>query len=570
MSSCQLDSLIALLILRSEKQPDQPLYYFLDSRGREYAQLTYAGLLASVQLYGQWISEKTARGDRVAIQLPTGPELVITLFACLYTNRIPVPLSSPTRKHNCENYQKIFADCDARLVVTESSVQDLFKKERLDSAYQIEIFPAQLAIAPLSTPVDRGDNPIAFLQYTSGSTSFPKGVIVSHDNIMANQKMIARTFGHSQESIGLGWLPLFHDMGLIGSVFQPLYTGFPCYLMSPVTFLQRPKLWLETISDKKVTTTGGPNFAYELCVKRVEPDSLSGLCLSAWDVAYNGAEHIKMETLERFSAKFSPYGFKKSAFLPCYGLAEATLIVSGVGKSEEPLALRIPCSGDEVLDADASPQVGHVRTVISNGQVMPELCLRIMNPETLKECTSHHVGEIWVAGPSITAGYWQKKQANRENFVILDGLRFLRTGDLGFLDSEQRLYLTGRLKDLIVIDGKNYYPQDIEETVQMSHEALQEANGAVFCVSGTYSQKLIVVTEIERQFRRSIHDYVDEIKAAVKMAVYNHYQLMVHDIILLPSNSIPKTTSGKTQRQLTKLMYLLKKLESLEKVTEVS
>ena len=564
------NSLTGQLLLRAEKQPDEPLYYFLDSRGRESAHLTYGSLLEAVQRLGTWLREKTAPGDRVAIQLPTSPEFALSFYACLYTNRIPVPLSSPTRKHNCEHYQRVFADCDARLVVTEASVGDLYAAEDLSPFPPISTFPALETLAPLTTPVEVQSNNLAFLQYTSGSTSFPKGVMVSHGNIMANQKMIERTFGHSRTSIGLGWVPLFHDMGLIGSVFQPLAVGFPCYLMSPVTFLQRPKLWVQTIAAKKVTTTGGPNFAYELCVKRINPASLEGLSLSSWEVAYNGAEHIKSDTLEQFSATFAPYGFKKAAFLPCYGLAEATLIVSGVDKLAEPMALKIPCQGNEALDADASPQIGNTRTVVSNGQVMPELSLRIVNPQTLKECPSHQIGEVWIAGPSITKGYWQKPQESRKTFVSRDGLRFLRTGDLGFLDSQNQLYLTGRLKDLIVIEGKNYYPQDIEEKVQLSHPALQEANCAAFSVSTTYQQKLVVVNEVNRQFRRQIHACAAEIKEAVKTAVYNHYQLTVHDTVLVPFNSIPKTTSGKTQRQLSKLLYLLEKLESLEKVTPVS
>lgn len=570
MNYRHLNTLIDILLFRAENQFHQPLYYFLDSRGREYAQLTYGSLLAAVQKLAGWLTEKTELGDRVAIQLPTSPEFVITFFACLYANRIPVPLSSPNRKHNCEHYQRIFDDCDARLVIADSSVQDLFEKDNLGSSHKIDNFPCLENLNPLLAPVDGASNKVAFLQYTSGSTSFPKGVMVSHENIMANQKMIQRTFGHSSTSIVLGWVPLFHDMGLIGSVFQPLYVGFPCYLMSPVTFLQRPKIWLKTISDKKITTTGGPNFAYDLCVKRLDSASLEGVSLSSWDVAYNGAEHIKLNTLEQFSETFAPYGFKKSAFLPCYGLAEATLIVSGADKFKEPLALTIPCSGDEVLDADASQQIGNTRTVVSNGQIMPELSLRIIDPQTLTECPSHHIGEIWIAGPSITLGYWQKPDKNWESFVFRDGLRFLRTGDLGFLDSQHRLYITGRLKDLIVIDGKNYYPEDIEETVKLSHPALYEVNCAVFSVSSTYSQKLVVVNEVARQFWQQLHRYEDEIKAAVKASVYNHYQLTVHETLLVPLNNIPKTTSGKIQRQRTKLLYLLQELKSLEKVTKVS
>lgn len=562
MSSSLIDS----LLLGAENQPDLPLYYFLDSRGREYAQLSYGSLLEAVQRLGTWLTEKTAKGDRVAIQLPTSPEFVISFFACLYANRIPVPLSSPNRRHNCEHYQKIFVDCDASLAIADATVRDLFAKENLEAVNKIATFPS-LDFEALLAPIDRQGNEIAFLQYTSGSTSFPKGVMVSHENIIANQKMIQRAFGHSRDSVGLAWVPLFHDMGLIGSVLQPLYVGFPCYFMSPVTFLQRPKLWFKTISDKKVTTTGGPNFAYDLCVKRIEPDTLTGLSLASWDVAYNGAEHIKLDTLQKFNDTFAVCGFKKSAFLPCYGLAEATLIVSGADRSTELVALTIPCNKDDVLDGDASGRTGNTRTVVSNGQIAPELSARIINPQTLTECPSHHIGEIWVAGPSITLGYWEKPKQSQETFVYRDRQRFLRTGDLGFLDSQHRLYITGRLKDLIAIEGKNYYPQDIEETVKTSHPALQDVNCAVFSVPSTYAQKLVVVSEVVRQYSQQIERYADEIVEAVKTSVYNYYQLSVRDTVLLPINSIPKTTSGKIQRQRTKLLYLLQELESLEKVT---
>jgi acyl-CoA synthetase (AMP-forming)/AMP-acid ligase II len=567
MNSRQVkNNLIDKLLLGAESQPESTLYFFLDSRGREYCQLTYASLLTAVQKLGRWLIEKTENGDRVAIQLPTGPEFVITFFACLYVSRVPVPLSSPNRKHNCEHYQRILSDCGAQIVMTDSTVQNLFQKEHLIESIKFYTFPSLENFEPLLDPIDSRNNEVAFLQYTSGSTSFPKGVIVSHENIAANQEMIQRTFGHSSSTVVLGWVPLFHDMGLIGSLFQPLYVGFSCYLMSPVTFIQRPKLWLKLISDKKITTTGGPNFAYELCIKRLDPTSLLGLSLSSWDVAYNGAEHVKLSTMQKFSELFAPYGFKSTAFLPCYGMAEATLIVSGANKSEEPLALTIPCIGDEVLDADALQKSGSIRTVVSNGQKMSELSLRITNVQTLKECSSHCVGEIWIAGPSITQGYWKKPDTNRDTFIYRDGVRFFRTGDLGFLDSDHRLYITGRLKDLIVIDGKNYYPQDIEEVVKLSHHALNDSNCAVFSISSASasSQKLVVVNEVIRQFWIEIYRYKDEIKEAVKTAVHAHFQLPVDETVLLQLNSIPKTTSGKIQRQKTKLMYLTQKFEVLD------
>ncbi|AUB37425.1 Acyl-CoA synthetase [Nostoc flagelliforme CCNUN1] len=554
--------MIEKLLTRAEHQPNQPIYYFFDSSGKESANFTYESLLNAVQRIGLFITEQSQLSDRIAIMLPTEPAFVATFLACLFTHRIPVPLSQPTRRHGCEYYQQIFSDCDARLIITDPSTQTVFEKEALDISAQILTLPSLETLSPLLSPVDEQTSNIAFLQYTSGSTSFPKGVIVSHENIVANNKMIQHSFGHSSATVMLGWVPLFHDMGLIGCMLQPLYVGFLCYLMSPATFIQRPKLWLKAISEKKVTTTGGPNFAYDLCVKRIEATSIEGLELSSWEVAYNGAEHIKPITLEQFSEKFAPYGFKKKAFLPCYGLAEATLIVSGTEKHQEPSILEFLDTEAQILDANALQNTNRLRLVVSSGKIVPELCVRIINPKTLTECSIHHIGEIWVAGPSITLGYWQKPEKTQENFVVRDGLRFLRTGDLGFLDDEGKLYVTGRLKDLIIIDGENYYPQDIEETVKSSHPAIHGCHSAVFSVDRKYFPKLVVVTEVEREFRHQVNFYADEIKEAIKNSVLNHYQLTLHDIVLLPINSLPQTTSGKIQRQKTKSLYLSQQLKA--------
>lgn len=567
MGTNHCQTLIDKLLFRAATQPNEPLYYFLDGRGNVIETLTYGRLLTAVQTLGEWLTERTELGDRVAIQLPTGAEFVITFFACLYTARIPVPLSLPNRKYQGDYYQKIFADCSARLVVTHSSIGNLFESLELPDCTTLELFPSWLLSDHQDTAVDihrlktscRARHDVAFLQYTSGSTSFPKGVKVSHQNIMANQRMIEYAFGHSKQSIGLAWVPLFHDMGLIGSVIQPLYVGFPCYFMTPMTFVKRPKLWLDLIEDKQITTTGGPNFAYDLCVKRVKPESLSKTALNSWDVAYNGAEDIRLSSLEKFIQTFGPNGFQESAFLPCYGLAEATLIVSGVNKSEAPKAISIDCSHNDFLETDAS----HRRTVVSSGQVMPDLTLKIMETQTHQECLPDHVGEIWVAGESITQGYWHKPQKNSETFVFQDGLHFLKTGDLGFLTVERELYITGRLKDLIIIDGINYYPQDIEETAQQSHPALNHSRAAVFSITNAMIQELVVVCEVDRPFSLAIHLHIHDIKAAVRDAVYDRYQLKVHETVLMPSNSIPKTTSGKIQRQRTKLLYLVEQLPRL-------
>ena len=569
MGTNYFQTIIDKLVFRAHTQTNDPLYYFLDSRGNVSQTLTYGDLLTAVQQLGHWLIERTEVGDRVVIQLPTGAEFVITFFACLYTARIPVPLSLPNRKFQGDYYQKIISDCSARLVLTNRIIRNSFEGIELPDCSTIEQFPSlaeygeQGLFAPLLNSGSRARHNVAFLQYTSGSTSFPKGVMLSHQNIMANLRMIEYAFGHNKNSIGLAWVPLFHDMGLIGSVLQPLYAGFPCYFMTPLTFVKRPKLWLDLIEKKKITTSGGPNFAYDLCVARVNPELLSKDALISWQVAYNGADHIKPSSLENFIKTFGPNGFKETAFLPCYGLAEATLIVSGVEKYQTPKTLSIPCNCDEFVDTDSVDLSHPYRLVMSSGRVMPGLTLKIIDPNTQQECLPNCIGEVWIAGESVTNGYWQKPDKNSEAFMLREDLRFLKTGDLGFLTPGQELYITGRIKDLIIVEGTNYYPQDIEETAQQSHSALNSSRVAVFSITNSTVQELVVVCEVDRSLIAEINQYFEAIKAAVKKAVYDRYQLKVHKTLLLPSNSIPKTTSGKIQRQRTKLLYLVEQLPIL-------
>ena len=371
---------------------------------------------------------------------------------------------------------------------------------------------------------------IACLQYTSGSTASPKGVVLSHANLLHNSAIIQESFGHSADSRGVIWVPPYHDMGLIGGVLQPLYVGFPVTLMSPTAFLQRPMRWLEAVARYGATTSGGPNFAYQLCVDKTTLTQRAGLDLSTWTVAFNGAEVVHHETLEKFAQAFEAFGFRRSAFYPCYGLAEATLMVSGGDLSSEPVLIDVDPSGIEShrVVTRSSPQEGPVRTLASSGRPRDGQTVRIVDPQTCQPCAPDEIGEIWVAGDSVASGYWGNEQQTAQAFngTLTDDNQspYLQTGDLGFLHGGE-LFVTGRLKDLLVIRGANHYPQDIEQTVQESHEALAPGRGAVFSVDVDQQEQLVIVQEVARAHR---HADADTVLSIIREAVSQHHELTPH------------------------------------------
>jgi 8-amino-7-oxononanoate synthase len=404
-------------------------------------------------------------------------------------------------------------------------------------------------------PDVHGDT-LAFLQYTSGSTGTPKGVVLSHANLVHNSALIASAFEHTRNGTGVFWLPSYHDMGLIGGILQPLYVGRPNVLMSPITFLQKPYRWLSAISRFGGTTSGGPNFAYDLCVRKITAEQRKSLDLSTWKVAFNGAEPVRAETLDRFVEAFGPCGFRREAFYPCFGLAEATLIVSGGYVSKPPVVRHFDAQAlpeDVVTEVEPGRQGG--RAMVGCGETLPDQNIVIADPETRTTCPPGRIGEIWVCGPSIAQGYWQQPEATEATFraCLADTGEgpFLRTGDLGFmLDGE--LFVTGRLKDLIIVRGVNYYPQDIELTVQRSHSRLRADCGAAFTVEKDSREQLVVVFEIERHKQGRL----EGVFQAVRRAVSLEHDLNVDAIVLIRAGSVPKTSSGKIQRHACRRGYL--------------
>ncbi len=550
-----------ILRQRAARQPEQLAYTFLLDGETEECSVTYAELDRQARAIGALLQDLGASGGHALLLYPPGLEYIAAFFGCLYAGMVAVPSYPPRLNRPDPRLQSIVAD--ARATVALTTAQILSNIER-----RFAHTPDLKALHWLATddldndlaegwndPAVTGDT-LAFLQYTSGSTASPKGVMVSHANLLHNLTLIHQCFGHTSDSQGVIWLPPYHDMGLIGGILQPLYGGFPVVLMSPVAFLQQPIRWLQAISRYRATTSGGPNFAFDLCVHKVSPEQRASLDLSSWNVAFNGAEPVRHETMERFVQAFAPCGFRREAFYPCYGLAEATLIVSGGQKAAPPVV--------QTFDASALTQKQAIPTLpgdggvslVGCGQTIASQKIVIADPESLLQCSPDHVGEIWVTGSSVARGYWNRSEETEHVFQarLADTGEgpFLRTGDLGFL-RDGELFITGRIKDLIIIRGRNHYPQDIELVIEQSHPALQPGCCAAFSIAVDGEERLIVVQEFKRAHRDA---NVDEVAQAVRRAVAEEHELQVYTIVLIRPMSMPKTSSGKIQRHLCRARFL--------------
>jgi amino acid adenylation domain-containing protein len=564
-------NLVELLRRRALHQTDRRGYTFLPDGETEEANLTYGALDRRARAIGAMLQRTAAQGERVLLIYPPGLEYIAAFFGCLYAGCIAVPAYPPHPAHpgrSLSRLRTIANDARPSVALTTAALlpmmEALAAQERDIHALHwlaTDTFADELAEEwhppPLSSAM------IAFLQYTSGSTATPKGVVLTHGNLLHNAHLIQHCFGHTPASRGVIWLPPYHDMGLIGGILQPLYVGFPVVLMAPATFLQQPLRWLQAISRYQATTSGGPNFAYDLCTRRIPPPQRAGLDLRSWRVAFNGAEPIRHETLEQFAAAFASSGFRREAFYPCYGLAEATLIVSGGSASARPIACAfqsaalehgrvVPASEDG--DADG-------RVLIGCGRSLPDQQIVIADPRLATRCQPGQVGEIWVAGPSISQGYWAQVAETQQTFhaYLADTAAgpFLRTGDLGFIQDGE-LFITGRLKDLIVIRGRNHYPQDIELTVERSHRALRPGCGAAFAIEIAEAERLVVVQEVERP---PSHLDADAVATAIRQAVAAQHEVQVYAVALIKPGSIAKTSSGKIQRHACRTDFLDGKLE---------
>jgi len=568
-------TLLDLLEARATEFGDHPATQYLFGPDGQ-STLTYRGLDAEARALAAALQDRVRPHDRVLLVFPPGLEFVKAFFGCVYAGVLAVPATHPKPRRSGPRMAALAEDCQASAVLTTSQTLSTLDHSRLSGRLQRLSW---IAIEDLSTEADLWQRPelesdsLAFLQYTSGSTSSPRGVMVTHANLIHNLEIIRRGFditpGSNGQSAGVGvsWLPPYHDMGLIGGILEPLYVGGCAVLMSPTSFLREPVRWLRAISRHRALISGGPNFAYDLCVRRMEPQDFNDLDLSHWRVAFCGAEPVRAETLERFAEKFRPCGFRKEAFYPCYGLAEATLLAAGGAGPAAPKVIRVRRS-KLLQEGEAVPAVDDAADscrVVSCGRGSDGQALIVADPDRSLPCTEGQVGEIWLRGPSVSPGYWSRPEENSETFEarLADsgGGPFLRTGDLGFIYGGD-LFVTGRRKELMIIRGRNYYPQDIELTVQQTSSALLPSSGAAFSVANEAwdEERLVVVQEVDRR-----HDKreFDELIRAIRRAVTEEHEIDVHEVVLISQASLSRTTSGKVQRNVCRERYVKNELKVL-------
>ncbi|WP_435174471.1 fatty acyl-AMP ligase [Actinacidiphila sp. bgisy145] len=552
-------SLVDLLTEHAARNPGRTAYRYLVTGDVDggVEEITYGRLAERARAIAAWLQDHGLAGSRAVLLYPPGVEFICGYLGCLAAGVVAVPAVPPqgrAQNHRAlARTERLLADADARAVLGGREVIAALRTmaDQLPGLDRItclatEDVPDGLA-ATWRAPDLTADS-VAFLQYTSGSTSAPRGVMVTHGNLMHNERFITERMGHTPEALErhghelfVSWLPLYHDMGLIGPVLNTVYLGATATLFSPLHFLQQPRRWAAAVSRYRPHTSGGPNFGYELSVKHATPDFVAGLDLSSWRVAFNGAEPVRAATLRRFTATFAPAGFRDDAHCPCYGLAEATLMVSGNAAGTPPVV----AAGD----GGSGPEA------VGSGRPGPDMTVVIVDPERGAELPDGETGEIWVRSASVAGGYWRNALATRAAFrATLPGRegRFLRTGDLGFL-RDGELFIAGRLKDLMVVDGRNRYPQDLELSAESAHPAVRPGCTAAFCVDGgADGEQPVLVAEVSADAAGEAEKIADLVRGAIGEA----HGLPLHDVVLIRPGTIPKTSSGKIQRHATRAAYL--------------
>ncbi|BBY79182.1 fatty acyl-AMP ligase [Mycolicibacterium pulveris] len=553
-------TLVDLLQQRAAAYRDKVAFSFsYNGDGEDRTQLTYQELDARARAIASSLQQRGAAGERVLVLCRPGLDSIAGYFGCIYAGAVAVPV----HERLAPRLSSVVPDAQARFVLGTAKTGAKVKAalEGLEDGRRLQWGRSDEGVAGAESwvPPDIDPNTIAMVQYTSGSTTAPKGVVLTHRNLLHNLETIRRVWHGDDTATSVFWLPPHHDMGLIGAVLSMLYVGCTTHLMSPTAFIKRPMRWLEAISRNRCTFTAAPNFAYDHCVENSTAEERAALDLSSLTVAMNGAEPVRVETLQRFAEAFAPAGFRPEAFMPVYGLAEATLLVSGGSKSPLPVVQHVDRGAlreDRLVAAVPGDQsavamvgCGHPQ----GGRVV------IVNPVTRRPCQPDEVGEIWIAGPSVGLGYWARPEETEQTFsaVLAETSEgpFLRTGDMGFLHAGE-MFITGRCKDLVTIRGGNYYPNDIEFTVQDCYPVLVPGRGAAFTITPGLNavERLVVVQEVYRD-QVSAVDLADVI-AAIRQAIPERFGIEAHAVVLVEHLSIPTTSSGKIQRGQCRRQYL--------------
>ena len=528
----------------------------IDATGE--VQYDYAELDRRAASVAAHFGKRRAAGERALLLMDSGVDYVSAFFGCLYAGVVAVPVYPPEskREQHLARLRGIAQDAGVRYVLTTSALQERFADQYGELAPDAEIIAVDTLCATSASADTRAfalhdvqPADIAFLQYTSGSTGTPKGVMVSHGNLIANEIAIKAGLGVRSDDVFVSWLPLYHDMGLIGSMLQPVFSGIPLVLMSPQYFLERPMRWLQAIARHRGTISGAPDFAYRLCAERTRDNAVAQLDLSSWRLAFSGSEPVRRDTLHAFVARFASAGFDAAALYPCYGLAEATLFVTGGRRGAGLVSARFESDALSAARVDVTSESEPGTVLVACGAPQPGHEIEIVDPENGERLTSGHIGEIHVGGPSVAHGYWQRADASASTFRTDGAMRWLRTGDLGFMHDGQ-LYIAGRCKDLIIVRGKNLYPQDIEQAVEARCEFVRKGRVIAFAADidgvegpalaleiAPMMKKRFTATAILAQLNRCVFDACGEVPVAV---------------VLLNPAALPKTSSGKLQRAATR------------------
>lgn len=565
-SSTKPTTIVELLRSRASEQPEQHAYTFMVDGKTEGDRLTYAELDRRVRAIAATLQKNNVQGERALLLYPQGLEVIAAFCGCLYAGVIAIPVPPPESgrlKRTLPRLRSIVKDAQATIALTTAGIFELietvkddfpeFEQMRWIDTEKVELDLADEWVDP---QVDK--DRLAYLQYTSGSTSTPKGVMLTHYNLMHHSRCLQQACGYDTNSVTVTWMPYFHDYGLVEGMIVPLYNGHPCYVMSPFSFIKRPLNWLQNMSKYKGTHSQAPNFAYDLCTRRIKAKQIAELNLSSWEAAGNAAEPINPHVMAKFVETFRPCGFKWEAFAPSYGLAENTLLATTKPKGTKPVFIGIETTAmeqDKIVVADPEQEDG-VRIMAGCGKKVADTIIAIADPVSMTAKASDEVGEVWIKDPSVAQGYWKRPDVTKETFdAYLKDTQvgpFLRTGDLGFLH-EGELYITGRIKDLIIIRGTNHYPQDIEWSVQELHSALRPDYGAAFSIEDKGEERLIVVQEIER---RSGDLDTEAIIADIRQEIAEQHEIQVYGVVLAKSGNILKTASGKIQRRACRDKFL--------------